>query len=78
MIPPLLALGVVAGFFPRGWLVIVVVSIVWPMLLLIAGTDPSFSLVVGGSLLAAVNVIVGFVVGRAVRIALWRSVFHLS
>lgn len=78
MIPPLLALGVVAGLFPRGWLVLVVASIVWPMLLVGAAADPSFSLVVGGTFVAAANVVVGFVVGRAVRITLWRSIFHLS
>ena len=67
MIPTLLVLGAIAGLFRRGWLVIPVAAVGWPIILILGDVDSGVSFFLGAAVVGALNTTAGGAVGAAVR-----------
>ena len=68
MVPTLLAVGFVAGLFPRGWFFIPVAAVGWPIALILTDVDSGVGFSMTAALVGAMNATVGVAEGAGIRV----------
>jgi fructose-specific phosphotransferase system IIC component len=63
MIPTLLVVGAIAGMLPKGWLVLPLAALGWPLVLWLTGVNESAAGFAFASALGVANTAAGFALG---------------